>query len=212
MWAFFKETFQKTKKVNIKFHHALYIFISAFKHQGIKKLSFVLLIMIFGWSNYFGFISLYMLQHYHHSTLENSLFMACLGLGFSLGCGYFVNYCTHHYQSKNIVVVMLMATAFEILITLIFPFPVVPWIMAFFIGVTLSTAYSILLTMFSNQVSETEQGWVMGVTGSIMALCFGLTSFSTGLLAHVGTWLPLVMAVVGLSASGFLLQFSFKPE
>ena len=212
LWAFFKETFQKTKKVNLKWHHALYVFISAFRHPGIKKLSFVLLIMIFGWSNYFSFISLYMLQHYHHSILENSLFMACLGLGFSVGCGYIVEYCTHRYQSKNIVCVMLMATALEVLIILIFDVPIVPWIMTFFIGTTLATAYSVLLTMFSNQVNENEQGWVMGVTGSIMALCFGLTSFSTGLLAHVGAWLPLAMAVVGLSFSGLLLQFIFKSE
>lgn len=206
-WSF-QETFAKTSgKITIQWHHAMHIFISAFKHEGIKKYSIVLLVMIFGWSNYFSFISMYLSQIYHYSTMQNSFFLALMGLGFSLGCGYIVNFCTKRYAFEPIVIIGLTLTAAFVLATLLINEEWVAWVAALLIGISLSVAYSVLLTLFSNQVSQKEQGWVMGVTGSVMALCFGLTSVFTGLIAHVGAVLPMILATVGLAGSaGILLK------
>lgn len=202
----FKETFTKAHaKIKIKWHHAIHIFISAFKHPAIKKYSLVLLVMIFGWSNYFSFISLYLLQTYHYTAMQNSLFLAVMGVGFSIGCGYIVDVCTKRYALDRIVVLGLMITAALVLLTLIGTQQWIAWAATLMIGMSLSVAYSVLLTIFSNLVSTDEQGWVMGVTGSIMALCFGLTSILTGVIAHVGAVLPMLLAVIGLAGSAILL-------
>lgn len=205
-WSF-RETFVKANnhKLAIRWHHAVHIFISAFQHDSIKKYSFVLLVMIFGWSNYFSFISMYLSQVYHYSTMENSFFLALMGLGFSLGCGSIVNYCTKRYSFDRIVIVGLTITATLVLLTLLVNQEWVAWLAALLIGVSLSVAYSVLLTIFSNQVNENEQGWVMGVTGSVMALCFGLTSIFTGFIAQVGAVLPMMLATIGLAGSAGIL-------
>lgn len=204
-WSF-QETFTKTSnKITIQWHHAMHIFISAFKHDAIKKYSIVLLVMIFGWSNYFSFISMYLSQIYHYSTMQNSFFLAVMGLGFSLGCGYIVNFCTKRYTFEPIVIIGLTLTAVFVLATLLINEEWVAWVAALLIGISLSVAYSVLLTIFSNQVSQNEQGWVMGVTGSVMALCFGLTSVFTGIIAHVGAVLPMILATVGLAGSAGIL-------
>ena len=214
----FNETFTKRhNQVKIKWHHAINIFIQAFNHKSIKKYSLVLLVMIFGWSNYFSFISLFLLQTYHYSAMKNSLFLATMGFGFSVGCGFFVDFCTKRYNFERIVEVGLLATSAFVLITLISSSQWVAWGSAFLIGITLSVAYSVLLTIFSNQVGDDEQGWVMGVTGSVMALCFGVTSIFTGLVAHLGAVLPMLLAVIGLALSAILLWFleskaDFKPN
>ncbi len=213
----FHETFTKAHaKLSIKWHHAVHIFISAFQHQGIRKYSLVLLVMIFGWSNYFSFISLYLLQTFHYSAMQNSFFLAVMGLGFSVGCGYFVDRLTKKYEFEGIVVKGLLITAVLVFITLISNEEWVAWVATLLIGMSLSVAYSVLLTIFSNQVGENEQGWVMGVTGSIMALCFGLTSIFTGLIAQIGAVLPMLLATFGLAGSGVLLAIfrsaKFKRE
>ncbi|KTD16084.1 MFS transporter [Legionella jordanis] len=203
----FAETFIKAhEKIEIRWHHAVNIFISAFKHPGIERYSLVLLVMIFGWSNYFSFISLYLFQMYQYSALGNSFFLAVMGLGFSIGCGYVVDYCSKRFDYDLTVIVGLLATSISVLLTLLVPVQWVAWVATFCIGITLSVAYSMLLTIFSNQVSENEQGWVMGVTGSIMALCFGLTSIFTGLIAQVGAALPMLLSALGLSGSALLLK------
>lgn len=207
LWMFFRETFEVKGGFELKWHHALSIFKSAFTNDAVRHLSVVMLIMIFGWSSYFTFISVFMLQKYHISSMENALFLAVLGLGFSLGCGYFVGYLSSRFDLGKIVVSTLFATAFVIAATVIFPSEAIAWIAAFFVGVTMSVAYSVLLAIFSNQVSAQEQGWVMGVTGSIMALCFGITSFFTGFMANFGADYPLYLAILGLVTSAFLYLF-----
>ena len=212
----FKETLNASpKKINIRWHHAVHVFVSAFRHPAIKKYSLVLLVMIFGWSNYFSFISLYLMETYHYGTMQNSFFLAMMGLGFSLGCGYIVDYCTKRYAFEGIVVIGLFITALMVLLTLLFVKAWVAWLATLLIGLSLSVAYSVLLTIFSNQVSDSEQGWVMGVTGSVMALCFGLTSILTGVIAQVGAVLPLLLAVLGLTGSAlmmFLIKYSADSE
>lgn len=207
LWWMFSETFTVSGKISIKYHHAIHVFISAFKHPSIRWLSLAMLIMIFGWSNYFTFISLFLLKMYHYSTLEVSLFLATMGIGFSLGCGYFVEFCSKRFQPKNIVIVTLFITAGCVLITVLGPSVYYAWLCVIPIGLFLAVAYSTLLAIFSNQVSDKEQGWVMGVTGSIMALCFGLTSFLTGWVASFSVGLPLYLSVLGLGGSAFLLVF-----
>ena len=204
----FEETLVTVKKnVTIRWHHSISIFISAFKHPGITRYSVVLLVMIFGWSNYFTFIPLYLLQTWHYSAMQNSFFLAVMGLGFSVGCGYVVELFTKRCNFDNIVVGGLSITALQILIFLLSNQQWVMWLTTFVIGVSLSVAYSVLLTIFSNPVEDNEQGWVMGVTGSIMALCFGVSSVFTGLVAHVGAILPMLLAFGGLSLSALILYF-----
>ena len=161
--------------------------------------------MIFGWSNYFSFISLYLTQVHHYTTMQTSLFLAVMGMGFSLGCGVLVDICTKKFDMNWVVVAGLLVTALAILITLLAVSPTLDWFMVFVIGASLSVAYSTLLAIFSNLVSNDEQGWVMGVTGSIMAICFGLTSLFTGVMAQIGTGIPLILSIIGLTSSALLL-------
>ena len=210
----FHETFEHAdthSHIKISVFRAVEICISAFKHIELKYYSIVLLVMIFGWSNYFSFISLYLNQIYHYSNMQNSLFLAVMGLGFSLGCGYLVDYCVKRFQNDKTVVVALFLTAAEVAITLFATAEWVCWVMVFLIGSTLSVAYSTLLAIFSSLVNEDEQGWVMGVTGSIMAICFGITSLFTGLIAQMGAHLPMMLAMSGLALSAILLIL-FKPS
>ncbi|WP_019216935.1 MFS transporter [Legionella tunisiensis] len=205
LYRSFNETFTKAHdKIKIQWHHAVNIFISAFKHPSICKYSVVLLVMIFGWSNYFSFISLYLFKLII-TQLWKIFFLAVMGLGFSVGCGYIVDFCTKRYSFDWVVITGLLLTAIHVLLTLLFKQEWVAWVAALLIGMSLSVAYSVLLTIFSNQVNDDEQGWVMGVTGSIMALCFGLTSIFTGLIAQVGAVLPMTLATLGLALSGALL-------
>jgi len=208
-WGFSETYIKADKKITIKWHHAVHVFMSAFKHPSIRRYSVILLVMIFGWSNYFSFISLYLLQTYHYSAMQNSFFLAMMGLGFSIGCGYLVDRLTKRYDFEKLIIVGLFLTAGFVLLTVVSTPQWVAWLSTLLIGMSLSVAYSVLLTVFSNQASSDEQGWVMGVTGSIMALCFGLTSIFTGLIVQMGAILPMILAIVGLAASAIIL-FVFK--
>ncbi|WP_264769857.1 hypothetical protein [Coxiella burnetii] len=49
-----------------------------------RKLSIVLLVMIYGWSNFFSFIAMFVLHRYGFTPLKISLLLADMGIGFSI--------------------------------------------------------------------------------------------------------------------------------
>jgi len=206
LYIFFEETFYKTDKVKIRIHHAINIFISAFKHEKIWKLSVIMLIMMFGWSNYFAFISLYMSDTYGFTVLGNSLFLAVMGLGFSIGCGYLIDLLSNRYNLRKVVSISLVITGICIIAIFTLHNLYANWTLNLIIGASMAVAYSGIIALFSNQVGDNEQGWIMGVTGSIMALCFGLTTFLTGfIMIYFGVSSVLIMSFIGLIISGILL-------
>jgi DHA1 family tetracycline resistance protein-like MFS transporter len=207
---FFHETFFHTGKIKIKWYHAIEIFTSAFKNKNIRFLSLILFVMIVGWSNYFTFSSMYLLIKYQFSPLDISLFMAVLGFGFSIGTGLLVDYLTKRYSLKKIVVFGLLIASLFVLISIIANKAIYVVLCAMPIGAAIAVAYSTMISIFSNQVGPDEQGWIMGVTGSIMALCFGITSLVSGLIADISITIPLVIAVLGLMLSSILMWLSKK--
>ena len=76
----------------------------------------------------------------------------------------------------------------------------------------MAIAYSTILTLFSNQVDARSQGWVMGITGAIMAFAFGLNGLLIGLLANTGIATPLIVAIISLVLSAVLMQYLFHDK
>lgn len=202
---FFHETFTKTERVKIRFSRAVTIFVEAFKHHKIRNLSIVFFVMIFGWAAYYSFMPLYLFEKYHYDTLWTSYFMAVLGIGFGIGCGFVVDFCSRRYDNKRNVIWGCGVSALFVLLTLVVPGRMAMWFFTVAVGAAVVTANSILITLFSDQVSEEEQGWVMGVTGSIMALCFGITSFFTGIIVEAGANVPLIMSIIGFVLAAVIL-------
>lgn len=205
LWKLFRETFAKKGKFKLKLHHAIEIFISAFKDHRVRNLSVVLLILVLGWSNYYTFISLFLLKKYHVSVVAIALFLGCLGVGFGIGCGLLPDRLSKRFPLKNIVAWGCAITAVCVLVTLITNDVIYAWLAVIPLGTAIAVAYSVILTIFSNQVDADSQGWVMGITGSIMAFCFGFTAIISSLLANVNIHLPLIISVLGLAGAAWLI-------
>lgn len=202
---YFKETFTSTRTIKIRIQLAIEIFIEAFKNKNIRALSLVLLIFISGWGEYFGFMSQFLLRRFHYSALETSLFMMVMAFGFSIGFGFLVDYCATRFNLKHCVCIMFLIGSAICLMTALSYTPWIIWLSTIFLGIAIAIGYSILITMFSNQVNAEEQGWVMGVTNAIMALSFGVTTFFSGFVAHFGESLPIFWAFLGMLFAAIIL-------
>lgn len=207
LWYFFHETFHRKSKVKIKLHGAIEIFFSAFRHEKIRALSLILLIMILGWSSFFNFIAMFLLREYNFNTLNIALYLTLMGVGFGVGTGLLVEYFTQRYQLKNIVVLGSTLGALATLIIVAGSTPIFAWIAIAPLAIAMAVVYSVLLTIFSNQVDANSQGWIMGVTGAIMAFAFGIDGILVGLLTDFSPKIPLIITVVGLLITAFLMYF-----
>lgn len=206
----FQETFSSTKKVRFKFHYAFEIFFSAFKHEKIRELSIILLVMMFGWSGFYSFISMYLLHVYHFSSLQNGFYMGLMGVGFGIGSGFLVEPLTKRFSLRRCVIVGCLIAALGIVLTIVAPFEICIWFYVLIITISIAVAYSSILTLFSNQVGEDSQGWIMGITGAIMAFAFGINGLLLGLLANVSPEAPLAITTLSLILAAFLMKSIFQ--
>ena len=206
MLRFFHETFHRKGSVHLNLHHAFSVFASAFSRRAIRYLSCVMVVMMMGWSSYFSFIGAFMMAHFHFTSFHVSLFLTMLSVGFALGC-YAVEPLLKYMPVHYLCALGFLCVGLAAAGVLLSSFLVFVWVCDFTVGFAMTLGYATLITLFSSRVNEDEQGWVMGVTGSIMALCFGLSVFASGLLASLGTAFPLaVCAVCMLVASLALLR------
>lgn len=207
LWGF-SETFTKSEQLKVNFMHAVHIFISAFRHKTIWFLSVVFFIMIIGWSNYFSYISLFMYDRYGYDASMTSWFLADMALGFAIGC-YSVDLMTKWIGLKWTVVIGYVMTGIFAGMVVATHSIVATWILNCLIGAVVANSYSAILTIFSNAVSPDEQGWVMGVSGSVMAMAFAITNFVVGSFIQYSISMPLLICFIGMIISG-LMMIAYK--
>lgn len=208
LMGLFKETFTSKIKMHFRFHHAINIFTSAFRHEKVRYLSLVLLLMLLGWSSYYSFISMYLMERFHLNTSHIDLYLAIMAAGFGLGFGVIVNILVRRFSMKIITFIALLLSALLISISASGSHVIYSWLMVAPIGVTVAIAYSLLLTLLSNQVDENSQGWIMGITNAIMAMGFAVTGISSAFLANWNIASPLWFAGLFLCLSGIALFYS----
>lgn len=208
LWWLFKETFVSRRTTfSINPRLAIDIFISAFQHKGIRKLSIIFFIFIFGWSSFYSFISLFLFKVYQFTPTMVSLYMAAMGVGFGIGNGYLSNYFARHFPLNINTIVSVFVTSLLVLAVALIHNVLFCWLMIVPIACAVSIAYTSLLTLFSNQVSADKQGWVMGVSGSILAFVFGINGIGIGSIAAWHNTLPIVISGISLLLASILTLF-----
>lgn len=201
----YKETFTITQRIHVKVTEAVRLFISAFKNKEVCTLSFLFLIFVLGWANFYTYISLFSLARYHFTTLQTTLLMGIMGVGFAFGMGYLAKIFDRYNHLRGIVLTLIVSA----ICTAVIYFtqqPLFLWIFIVPAAAFASVAYVLILTMFSNQVDETRQGWVMGVTGAIMAFAFGATNLLAGVFTDISATLPILLAAIIMAISSILFQ------
>ncbi len=205
---YYKETFvTSSDKLKVKWHLALYLFVDAFKFKEIRRLSISYVFNQIAWGTYFVFISTFMIIKYHFDDLEVAFLMGFMGVGFSVGCGYLVGVFTRFMSLKVGVFVCVVADFILALLTISFSNLVPVFLVIFLISVFQAVAYSLLVTMFSNQVDETRQGWVMGITSSLFAISWAVSSVVMGFLSAVSIYIPFIIVVVSFALCFLTILF-----
>lgn len=208
LYIVFKEDYKPSSKKPIKLFSGLTSLVAAFKIPQLRGLSLTFLLMQFGWSIYIQFIALFLTLRYHFTPSEIGLFMTLTGIGFSLAFIYILKLLTNSFSLRKIAM-------FSIGTIVILLFGIVAihnkfsaWIFSIPAATCLAISYSVLISLFSESVSKDQQGWVMGLTGSIGAFAFGLSGILAGLLVDFGAGTPIWVAVIILAMSAFSIYFT----
>jgi DHA1 family tetracycline resistance protein-like MFS transporter len=205
LWLGFKETFHGNRNLKI---HPMASFINiynAFTMKATAALCVVLLCFIFGWGMFF-------------STIPVLLTERLNWLGSSIG--YFITYIAVLFAVIVMVImpkvmsrfpipkVVLIALCSMLIGSLLFPTvhnSIIPWFVILFV-MAVPFTYVGTVTLLSMQVDSQKQGEIMGVTGSIFALAFGVGPILVGSLLHAGLTAPFMACAIFFIAAIIVMR------
>ncbi|MAZ77908.1 MAG: MFS transporter [Legionellaceae bacterium] len=188
-----KESLLDGRKIKIRMMYAVELFVDAFRHKAIRQLSIILLWTMIGWSAYFSYISLLLWHRYHYDSIQVAEFWTVLAIGYTIGFAYLVGKCAK-FPPKQVTFWGFLITGMGIMWMTVTHSQEIAWISALIIGMANGVGYTTLVGMFSNQVDDARQGWVMGITGSLMAAGIAITTFFAGFLTQLNVNIPFVVS------------------
>lgn len=197
----FKETFKNKTTKTFSFLRFLRVFVEAYQNKRIMELSVAFLIIQIGISLYLPIILILLGTEFHYSSGLLGIFNGYLGVWFACGLLVLLPRLLKRFQIEQIVCICLFAAAICQFFSSFAPQALL-WILAMPLASGAMVAYSGMYTSFSNAADEASQGWVMGISVSIMAISWAITGMSTMLIPILGShWLIFVGSIcVGIGA------------
>lgn len=143
--------------------------------------------MQIGFSIYFQFILVLMRYEYNFPNWQLGTLQGVIGIGFAAGLLIGIPYSLKYWRTEKIASVNIALTGVGVVLAAISTIVSSQWLLAFLIASFDIMAFTVMLTLFSNSVDETSQGWVMGIANSVMALSWAISGLGSNLLNLMGT-------------------------
>lgn len=201
----FKETFIPPAERKLNLFKGPTLFIEAFRHTKIRNLTLMSLLQQLGWSLYFQFISLFLVQEYHYNSVRIGHFMSYMGVWFGLTMLIIIRIFSRLFKEEILNLGCVIMVSFCAIYLIFNNHATAQWVIAAPYAVCIAMSYATTLTLLSNLASKDEQGWIMGVSTSVMAGAWGITGFLAGTLAYVSSVFPFIIVALLMTGSMLLM-------
>lgn len=201
IWMGFQETFVCKAQKKINPARIILNFIEAAKHRKVRILVLAFICQQVGIGLYIQLVLIYLQNTFNYSTSTLGLFNAFLGIWFAIGLMVVIPYAAKRFDIEKIAYICLLLMGLSQVATSVFPLQILIWLIAIPYATFANSAWSSMLTSCSQAVDQKSQGWVLGLTGAIVALAFMVTGFTPMLVPQLGA-MPLI------AFGGVLVLFS----
>jgi DHA1 family tetracycline resistance protein-like MFS transporter len=208
------------KPLALSWRRPVEIFLQAIRHPAIGPIALAYFLFQLGFALYYVYILVEMQKTYHATPLELGLFSAVLGVGFVIGTS--VGYRGAAAWLKTDAKVARAGLAACGIVILLAALPLgapLQVLVALLAAVSNVIAFVALLTLISGAASAEEQGWALGIGGSMTALAFFIAGLAAAALTVLALWiliaaggLIVLAAVVPLKTARLSARVSAPPH
>lgn len=199
-----RETYTPNKAVKLSLARGLVVFAEAFTNKRVRMLALILLLTEVAWSVFFLYIPIFLVEIYHYDNINIAHYMSYLGVTFAIALTLVIRVLVKFMRLETLVATSMIVMGIALLF-LSRSNEMWIWIISIFVTIPSALGYSIMITVCSNAVSHTEQGWIMGITSSVVAAGFGIGSAAAGSLGVFGPFVPFASASAAAILSAVLL-------
>lgn len=154
---------------------------------------------------FYVFVDNYLTSAFGYGVIGGSVAMLVIGVALATSSTFLVKPVQERFGKRQIIGVSLVTMVICALAFALLPVAFLTYIPIFFFYFLFGVSYPTLLGMFSGSVSESDQGWVMGVTTAVFCLAGGIMSLTGGGLMSLDIRSPYYIAAAA-AAFGLLLM------
>jgi len=147
------------------------------------------------WNTAYVFIDNYLSSRFGVSTFGTSMEMLAIGATLVISSAVLVSIVNQRFSKQSVVLGAAAVFAISCLVIVVSTSVIPVYLAPLPMAVAFAVGYPTLLSLFSAAVSDSEQGWVMGVTTALWTLGAGLTSLLGGELMAGGLTYPFLFAM-----------------
>lgn len=191
----FRETFQVDRSSAFDVFKTLGSYGLIFKNKALLRVTGIFLCMQICWSFFSQASPVYLHEIFRYSNFQLGLFSSLIGVFIMVGGTFVLPRLLNYLSVEKVAILSLVLMALGILIAVIRSNQILFWSGMVVCTVGAAMAFSCIVTLFSKTVDLNQQGWVMGVSGAVIAFAWGATGLLTGALLHWGVALALYIAI-----------------
>ena len=196
----------------VKLSEALLQMKKMFSMKAIRFILVTIFVYIFGWSFYYEFIPLYLIQEFHFDASQIGYFYAYSTGWYAIAAGFLTMPLFKKFKLESILLCALIGLG-----VLIFSFLLIPNFIFLAFYLPFQSYFSALIfptstSIVSNSVPKESQGEALGVFQSVQALAWGLAPLFSGPLLCIHNAMPIFVGgtAILLASMIFGLQESRK--
>ncbi len=209
---FVKDSQQKIrKKFSLQLSLGIRIFVDAIRLKAVRRASLLFLCLQLGWSIYFQFISIILVQTNHYGPTKIGFFMTFIGLLFTFCLGFLIRIFLKITSLEMIMRVAFLVLTISLIICPFMTTELNQWLIAVPITLSVGLLYTGGLALFSNSVDTTHQGWVMGVSAAVAAVAWTSGALIAGIMGEWGIEWPFMTGAL-FTFIGFILCVKMKEQ
>jgi len=197
----FKETFCKPIKRKVRFTKILQLF----RNPQIIKISILLLLTQISWRIYYQFIPPVLKVHFHYAPQTIGIFIALIAVWLAIASSFGLKLLDKLFTAKKILYGSCSAVFIGLLLAIVanqlhpgILSQILTWLAVIPIAMGDVITYSLITTLYSNAVSEYDQGKIMGINYIIYGSVWAMTGLVGGALAAININAPIIFAPIGL--------------
>ncbi|MGK5594992.1 MAG: MFS transporter [Parachlamydiaceae bacterium] len=210
---FFKETHQfiSTYVKNCNWLVGINHLVKAFSFKGVRSILLCSFLHNFGWSYFFEFIPVYLMEEFEFSTMTLGIFYGVAGCFYGLSTGWLIQPFVKRLRPEILFFAGNLCTAIAILAILTLQQSLWIWPQMFLICYFVAFVTPSAITLVSNYADDNAQGEALGILSSVNAAALAASPLFSG--SFVGKF-PTISIIVGgatLAMTALLLVIFKRP-
>ncbi|MEX3008103.1 MFS transporter [Hoeflea sp. TYP-13] len=210
--VYFAETLKQRRKIDFGLSEVFLTLWRIANHPIVLRVGLVYFFAILGLNAYFIFLDDYVDVKFKFGTFGSSAILVVAGAAMAFGSSFLMGPVSARFRQVRTIVVTIIIMAVFVALFMVNSNSLLAYILVIPILMAFSITYPTLLSMLSEAVDSTEQGWVMGVSIALFTLGSGSISLIGGLTMATDPNLPFTISLGAFAVALILIGTVWRSE